>query len=99
MLRSCICRAQFYRLWHEYYPHVSIPAVCKVAYIYRLIYDCMHAYLQENRFAKCDTCCILREEKSKTVDKNRRKALQDLLDQHNDLQRYAYYFHNLKVDV
>ena len=42
---------------------------------------------QENRFAKCDTCCVLKDEKTKTVDAERRKALQSLLDKHLELQR------------
>jgi len=45
--------------------------------------------LQENRFAKCDTCCMLKSEKSKTMDAERRKALQMMLDQHLELQRYT----------
>ena len=45
--------------------------------------------LQENRFAKCDTCCMLKSEKSKTMDAEWRKALQMMLDQHLELQRYT----------
>ena len=40
---------------------------------------------QENRFVKCDTCSVLKDEMSKTVDPERRKAMQVLLDQHLEL--------------
>lgn len=43
-------------------------------------------YIQENRFAKCDTCSMLKEEKEKTTDMKRKKELQVLLDGHLALQ-------------
>ena len=40
----------------------------------------------ESMFAKCDTCSIFKDEKLKTVDAERKKALQGLLDKHLELQ-------------
>ena len=44
--------------------------------------------VQENRFAKCDTCTMLKEEKEKTTDMKKKKELQIHLDAHLALQRY-----------
>lgn len=60
--------------------------------IYLVMIMLYHCFIQENRFAKCDTCCLLKDEKSKTVDPERRKAFQALLDKHLELQRYAIFF-------
>ena len=80
---GAISQPQFYNLWKEFYSHVSIPAVS--ASNLNLI---IVLYYKENRFAKCDTCCLLKDEKAKTMNSESRKMIQALLDQHLDLQRY-----------
>ena len=42
--------------------------------------------LQVNRFARCDVCTVLKEEKQKTMDKELRSYLDNLLLFHNDIQ-------------
>jgi hypothetical protein len=43
-------------------------------------------FTQENRFTKCDTCCMLKDEKEKTNDANRKAQLRQMLDDHLALQ-------------
>ena len=54
---------------------------------YHIISTC-NDDVQENRFAKCDTCSVIKDEKEKTMDSDRRQALQKILDSHLELQRY-----------
>lgn len=101
-LVQTISQAQFYKLWSQHFPHVTIPAVSALllpvqSQWMHILYEghfgrrCnlvnIMIYMQENRFAKCDTCSMLKEEKEKTTDMKRKKELQVLLDGHLALQR------------
>ena len=41
--------------------------------------------LQENRFTKCDHCTNYKKQLEATMNKGKRKAIQELLDEHIEL--------------
>ena len=46
-----------------------------------------HSISQENRFTRCDTCTMVKNELQLTTDP---ENLSKLLEEHNRLQRYIY---------
>ena len=80
---SLVSQSQFYTLWKQHYPHVSIPSV---SFFFKDCSCTTFAFTQENRFTKCDTCCMLKDEKDKTTDAKRKAQLRQMLDDHLALQ-------------
>ena len=45
--------------------------------------------MQENRFTKCDTCTEIKKEKEKTMDQEKIRKLNKMMEDHNKLQMYV----------
>ncbi len=81
---SSVSQSQFYTLWNQHYPHVSIPAVSILINYDKILIFCL--FCKENRFTKCDTCCMVKDEMNKTSDVKRKTQLRQMLDDHLNLQ-------------
>ena len=67
---------------------ICIYALCNTI---TFIYTYIHTYLkfQEDRFAKCDICVKVKNEKKGTMDKEVQKQLQEKLNKHLDRVKLA----------
>ena len=45
--------------------------------------------MQENRFTRCDTCTMVKNEIQLTTDSDKRDMLSKLLEKHNAMQTYV----------
>ena len=51
--------------------------------------------IQENRFTKCDACTELKKEKERTMDQEKIKELNKMMQEHNNLQMFVY---NMRIN-
>ena len=61
------------------------------------VFMCLTLFLKENRFTKCASCTQYKKALESTMDKQKRKEIEDILEQHITLVMYVFFHLSLRA--